>query len=504
MDPVRLTTDRLLVEPLVDSDADSLFRYRSDPAVCRFQRWVPRTEEDAREFIARYGGNDPGESGGWTQLALRIRETGELAGDSGLRFPAGGEGDVEFGISLAPDHRSKGLAREGAAAIFAHLFEVLGVSRIVACADPRNGPSVRLMERLGMKREGLLLRSTRVRGEWTDDLHFSVDRRRWKSGPPTAPAAAGPGDLWAVTAFFNPEGYRSRARNFRLFREGIEGRAPLLAVELAYGEEYELGPGDADRLLRLRSDQVLWQKERLLNMALRELPDECRFLVWVDGDILFDGESWAEETREALEKYRMVQPFAAVHDLPRGAGPETPSGEGALLTRSSLARMVGEDGFDPSRASTDMSAVGSPGHAWAARRDLLEETGLYDAMIVGSGDNAVALAAWGHAESIAAAYAMNDRQAEHYLRWAGPFREAVGGEVGAVPGDIRHLWHGDLSDRAYGSRYAPLARFEFDPERDIAPDGNGAWRWNSEKPELHAYVRDYFRSRREDGRPAPK
>jgi hypothetical protein len=69
-----------------------------------------------------------------------------------------------------------------------------------------------------------------------------------------------------------------------------------------------------------------------------------------------------------------------------------------------------------------------------------------------------------------------------------------------VAGDIYHLWHGELRDRGYLPRHAILAEHRFDPYRDITLDGNGCWRWSSDKPELHAAVEDYFRQRREDGR----
>jgi hypothetical protein len=52
-------------------------------------------------------------------------------------------------------------------------------------------------------------------------------------------------------------GYRRRSANFRVFRERLG--VPLLAVELAYGERFELGEGDAEILVRLRGRDVLWQ-----------------------------------------------------------------------------------------------------------------------------------------------------------------------------------------------------------------------------------------------------
>jgi hypothetical protein len=69
-----------------------------------------------------------------------------------------------------------------------------------------------------------------------------------------------------------------------------------------------------------------------------------------------------------------------------------------------------------------------------------------------------------------------------------------------VEGTLGNLWHGDLKDRGYRTRFEGLAPFDFDPYADIALDGQGCWRWQSAKPGLHEYVRRFFALRHEDGR----
>ena len=90
-------------------------------------------------------------------------------------------------------------------------------------------------------------------------------------------SSSGGGILWAITSYFNPAGYRRRLANFRAFRARLS--VPLVAVELAYGPEFELKAGDADILVQIRGRDVMWQKERLLNLALRSLPDSCANVV---------------------------------------------------------------------------------------------------------------------------------------------------------------------------------------------------------------------------------
>jgi hypothetical protein len=436
------------------------------------------------------------------QAMFFLRETGETAGGVELWAPEQDGQTIEFRLVLARYHQESGLAREAASPIFDFIFEVLDKTRVRGWAHARDRRSLRQLEAIGMKRETEFLGHPSANDAWADHVSFVLLRDHWsarhrasdvqKDGGPVAAA-----DFWAITSYFNPAGYRIHRTKYDVFRDHIG--VPLVAVELAYGKDFELGPGDATRLVRLRSDQILWQKERLLNLAIEALPKEAEHVAWLDADVVFGREDWVERTREALEHHPIVQPYGRVHDLPPGAGPGPGSVPHALMTRPSLGAVAAERGFDPAATSTNMLEVGSPGHAWAMRRNALEEVGLYDAMIMGSGDNAIAMAALGHIETYVSAYDMNPFEAECYRRWATPFFAVAKGGLGFVPGDLYHLWHGDLSDRGYGDRYPGLSPFEFNPDKDISIDRQGAWKWSSNKPDLHEYVASYFRSRKEDG-----
>ena len=108
-------------------------------------------------------------------------------------------------------------------------------------------------------------------------------------------------------------------------------------------------------------------------------------------------------------------------------------------------------------------------------------------------------AAFGRPESVIELHAMNSRQERRYRAWAEPFFTAVGGRVGSLGTEVHHLWHGELENRRSRQRHLDLARFGFNPDHDIAAAADGTWRWSSAKPELHAYLREYFAGRREDG-----
>jgi hypothetical protein len=85
------------------------------------------------------------------------------------------------------------------------------------------------------------------------------------------------------------------------------------------------------------------------------------------------------------------------------------------------------------------------------------------------------------------------------MAWATPYYESVRAETGFLDADIFHLWHGCDRERRTRSRHKGLRRFQFDPFTDIALDDHGSWRWDTNKQDMHEYVRGYFASRREDG-----
>src|SRR5262245_17819145 len=308
------------------------------------------------------------------------------------------------------------------------------------------------------------------------------------------------GSLWAITCFFNPAGYRRRLENYRVFRERLA--VPLAAVELSFDGKFELRPGDADALLQIHGGDVMWQKERLLNLALRLLPEGCDRIAWLDCDVVFAAEDWAAQASRALDDLLFLHLFRARADLPRDGRPEPSAPEFATAVPSMVHQILveGVPAEDLLVPHPRHRRAASNGLAWASRRDVLDRHGLYDACIWGSGDRAMLCAAMGEFEYCTRALLMNERQREHYLAWARPFHETVRGRLGYIPGVAFHLWHGEMADRQYGIREQRFQAFDFDPRRDIALDEHGCWRWSSDKPELHAFAKSYFASRNEDGR----
>jgi hypothetical protein len=315
----------------------------------------------------------------------------------------------------------------------------------------------------------------------------------------SVPSGAIPPDLWAITTYFNPVGYKRRLANYRVFRRHLN--VPLVAVELSFGGPFELEPDDADILIQLRGTDVLWQKERLFNIAFEAVPKDCDKIAWLDADVLFADPGWPLAASRRLDKVRLLHLFSDFKMLRRDCLPSD-GARGVEGCRQSVVKAYASGTLSPPSCpskATPPRGCFAWGLAWAARREVLEVDGLYDACVLGGGDMAATCAAYGDFEVPVARLGMNLEQRAHYLSWAERWKETVRGSVGCLDGSLYHLWHGDTKRRGYQDRYSVLTDHRFDPNTDIGLDENGCWQWTlADDLELPPKVRAYFHSRQED------
>jgi len=312
--------------------------------------------------------------------------------------------------------------------------------------------------------------------------------------------------FWGITAVFVPAAAPHVLANLQLFSEGVRRQGlSLLIVELAFGDEpFRVPDNAADRIVRLRTTTVLWHKERLINIGLKQLPPSCRFVAWLDADVLFENDHWVAAARAQLEHTVVMQPFEVACWLPEGAtsAPDhLPEGHLSNLEGRHIAGFAAAlDRADHRRRALAVNdQYWHTGFAWAARRDFLDRHGLYDRAILGGGDLIGAHAFAGDGDFLRGRhlYLRSIMPAERAAigQWGEGVAADTGGRVGWIPGRVCHLFHGPLSARRYMERQQILRDASFDPDSDIADDGQGCWRWNSAKPALHTQVFDYFVSR---------
>jgi len=174
-----VVTPRLVLTPLQANDAEAMLTYRSDPEVCRYQGWEPATLEDVRRFIDQMQTVTFDTPGTWYQLAVRLQDSHELVGDLGVHFPEDMEHQVEIGFTIGPLHQGNGYATEAVTGLLDHLLLTMQKHRVFASVDPRNKPSLALLDRLGMRREAHFRESLWFKGEWVDDVVYGLLSSEW-------------------------------------------------------------------------------------------------------------------------------------------------------------------------------------------------------------------------------------------------------------------------------------------------------------------------------------
>ena len=113
-----------------------------------------RTIEDARSYILN-GPVASYEKHGFGLWLVELKESGALAGICGL-LKRDALDDTELGYALMPQYWSKGYALESASAVMVYASEELGLKRVAAITDAGNESSIRLLEKIGFKYEGMI------------------------------------------------------------------------------------------------------------------------------------------------------------------------------------------------------------------------------------------------------------------------------------------------------------------------------------------------------------
>jgi RimJ/RimL family protein N-acetyltransferase len=156
-----------------DADVPALVEACQDPAVQRFTTVPhPYGPDDAQHFQAMSG---TGLSEG---IALHVvtadADTDELLGNAGIRRHRTDVGRWDVGYLVAPRARGRGVATRSVMLLSRFAFADLGAERIEICAEPENEASLRVAERAGFTREGLLRAYQVVKGVRRDMIMYSL------------------------------------------------------------------------------------------------------------------------------------------------------------------------------------------------------------------------------------------------------------------------------------------------------------------------------------------
>lgn len=155
--PQHLETLRLTLRPLEKSDAPAIFfGYANDPEATRYVSWRTNTQlAEVERYLEAVCGSlwHKQSSFGW---ALVLRDSGALVGSLDLRFEAPHR--AHFGYIVAKAYWNRGLCTEALSALLTWTRSDPTIQRVWACCDVDNIASARVMEKCGLRNEGILRR----------------------------------------------------------------------------------------------------------------------------------------------------------------------------------------------------------------------------------------------------------------------------------------------------------------------------------------------------------
>ncbi len=172
----RIETHRLILRRYREEDAEDMFvNWASDPEVTRFLTWPTHespevTRKVLSDWISRY------DDGGFFNWAIEWKENGSVIGNIAVVQLDEATESAEIGYCLSRTYWGRGIMPEALRAVMDNLFDSAGLHRIAACHDANNPKSGRVMEKAGMKKEGILRGAGRNNQGLCDKVWYAMLR----------------------------------------------------------------------------------------------------------------------------------------------------------------------------------------------------------------------------------------------------------------------------------------------------------------------------------------
>lgn len=170
---LRLDTQRLTIRRFVASDLELALAHESNREIMKYIR-DSKPEKELREKVEAFAGEWKGEENEWLGLPVTPRGEHPMMGIVCFRIASFENETAEIGYRFHQDYHGKGFAFEATRRLFNFLFDDFRARKLTALCTAENEPSYRLMEKLGMRREGRLREHSTLGGRWHDELVYGL------------------------------------------------------------------------------------------------------------------------------------------------------------------------------------------------------------------------------------------------------------------------------------------------------------------------------------------
>ena len=289
--------------------------------------------------------------------------------------------------------------------------------------------------------------------------------------------------MYVIVPYFNFNNYQNNINNIGTFIENSKkySSVKIVLIEGIHNEATKL-EDYSDKIykhIKVTVPDIIWVKENLINIAVSHLPEDWRYMSWVDRDIEFTNTDWAYEAIKKLKSCDLIQPWQGCQYIPHSYYFENKGYTAGTFSAMSLIKTN----------DLDKQKFPHSGHAWSISRNFYDKIGkLFDACIVGGADG------------LLHACIVQNRYHPHYQfmqkafwDYMVKFRDI---KIGFVSGNILHHFHGAIENRKYVERVNILLENNYCPERDLYYDENNVLRFSGAN-RLREAIIGYFASRME-------
>ncbi len=175
-------TERLLIREFKPSDQDSVYEYMSNPEVAKYMRFEPHTPDHSKNYIEQAISKQNKENRTDFKLAIVHIKENKVIG--GCRINKETDIQAHIGYLLNQKYWGYGYATEVAKALVTVGFSELDVHRIYALCVPDNVGSWRVLEKVGLVREGRLRESILSQGKYCDAFMYGILQHEWETNTP--------------------------------------------------------------------------------------------------------------------------------------------------------------------------------------------------------------------------------------------------------------------------------------------------------------------------------
>jgi RimJ/RimL family protein N-acetyltransferase len=178
----RILLPRLILRPFVLEDLEDVNNYSSDIDVTKHLHWGPYSEKETKNFI-NMAISEAGQKGRTRyRFALTLKDENRAIGSLAVRVVSTDDREASIGFVVGKGYWGMGYGSEAVYGLLFFGFDVLKMHRISASCTSENIGSIKVLEKVGMTREGVLRHNRFVKGAWRDSVIYSMLEDEWLEG----------------------------------------------------------------------------------------------------------------------------------------------------------------------------------------------------------------------------------------------------------------------------------------------------------------------------------